>query len=249
MPLWLTRPVPEVKPLPARSVVLSLLLGAHPRPMTGAELVGAGEHLGVAPATVRVALSRAVAAGDVTREGAEHRLGRRLVERRERQEHRPRAAAWDGDWEMVVVTVAGRPGAERSALRSRLAAARLAELREGVWTRPANLERPTPADPTTTLFRARPDDDPAGLAARLWDLRGWAEEAERTTAALAEAATPATRLALAARLVRHLAADPLLPAPLEPPGWPAARARAAYDGYQRDLVAEVLGGTVTPGRP
>ncbi|HWJ80802.1 MAG TPA: PaaX family transcriptional regulator C-terminal domain-containing protein [Nocardioides sp.] len=229
----------DLTPLPARSVVLSLLLGRHPDRMSPAELARAGEYFGIAPSTLRVALTRAVAAGDLRRVVGDYVLGDRLVQRQRRQDEAVDDAAtpWDGEWEMAVVVVAGRSGPERAALRDLLAAHRLAELREGVWTRPANLRRaPAYADePVLSTFRCRPDGDPAAMATELWDLTEWAGTGRRLIELLAVTEEPAPRLAVAANVVRHLTADPLLPRELLPDGWPGADLRAAYADYQAEL--------------
>ena len=232
-------PTPAFAALPARSVVLSLLLGSHPDRMSPAQLTRAGEHFGIPASTLRVALTRAVAAGDLRREGSDYVLGDRLVARQRRQDEAVEDAEtpWGGEWEMAVVVVAGRPGVERAALRDQLAAHRLAELREGVWTRPANLRR-APAyaeDPVLSCFRARPEEDPAELANRLWDLETWTKEGEELLEQLESTTDPAPRLAVAAHVVRHLTADPLLPAELLPTTWPGPALRAAYAAYQREL--------------
>lgn len=229
----------DLKPLPARSVVLSLLLGSHPDRMSPAELTRAGEHFGIPASTLRVALTRAVAAGDLRREDSDYVLGDRLVARQRRQDEAVEDAEtpWDGEWEMAVVVVAGRPGPERAALRDQLSAHRLAELREGVWTRPANLRR-VPAyagDPVLTVFRSRPEEDPSALSARLWELDTWAREGEALLELLDSTTDPAQRLAVAANVVRHLTADPLLPRELLPGGWPGRALRTAYAAYQREL--------------
>lgn len=224
-------------PLSARSAVLSLVLGAHPEPFTPADLTRAGQYFGIAPSTVRVAVTRAVADGDLRRTDAGYRLGDRLLRRQQHQDEAVRDAetAWDGTWEMAIVVVSGRSGAERASLRDALAARRLAELREGVWTRPANLTRASPVDPVLRTFRATPEQDPEELTARLWDLGGWAREGEELLDRLASVREPASRLAAAAMLVHHLSTDPLLPAALRPPHWPAADLRDAYRAYQDEL--------------
>jgi phenylacetic acid degradation operon negative regulatory protein len=229
----------DLKPLPARSVVLSLLLGSHPDRMSPAQLTRAGEHFGIPAATLRVALTRAVAAGDLRRVDGDYVLGNRLIARQRRQDEGVEDAetAWDGSWEMAVVVVTGRTSSERAALREMLAGARLAELREGVWTRPANLRRARTyaADPVLTTFRTHPDDDPAQLARELWDLAHWASEGKALLRRLERTREPAPRLAVAARVVRHLTDDPLLPRQLLPAGWPGEELRATYAAYQEEL--------------
>lgn len=228
----------ELAPLSARSTILSLILGAHPNPLTPADLARAGEFFGIAPATVRVAATRAVADGDLSRTESGYRLGERLVQRQAHQDEAVHKAdkPWDGAWEMAIVVTVGRPGPERAVLRDALKAHRLAELREGVWTRPANLQRPRFSDPVLQTFTAVPDQDPGALAASLWDLGGWAREAERLLERLSFTPQPALRLATAAAIVRHLSDDPLLPAELRPADWPAAALRDTYSAYQRELI-------------
>lgn len=210
--------------------------------MSAAELVRAGEHFGIPAATARVALTRAVAAGDLRRadgDPGQYALGERLAARQRRQDEAVLDAetGWDGSWEMAVVVVAGRTSAERAALRDRLSSYRMAELREGVWTRPANLRRPRGYADEVVLstFTATPDEDPAVLARQLWDLGGWAARGRALLGQLGKTREPAARLAVAAHVVRHLAADPLLPAALLPADWPAAAMRTAYAAYQDEL--------------
>lgn len=232
---------PDLQPLSARSVALSLLLGAHPRPMGPGELIQRAESVGIGPATLRVALTRAVAAGDLRRVEGDYALGDRLIQRQQRQEEGVQDAArqWDGSWEMAVVVVSGRAGPERATLRRRLADQRMAELREGVWMRPANLSRSTDRanDVVLQRFSTRPKSDPAALAARLWDLEAWAAEGEALLGLLERTHNPALRLAAAARIVRHLGLDPLLPTELLPAEWPGERLRSAYAAYEVELTA------------
>ncbi|MEI7055059.1 PaaX domain-containing protein, C- domain protein [Nocardioides sp. CCNWLW239] len=227
----------DLAPLSARSAVLSLMLGAHPNPLTPADLARAGQFLGIAPATVRVAITRAVSDGDLRRTDDGYRLGDRLIQRQAHQDEAVHTAdkPWDGTWEMAVVVTTGRPGPERATLRDALKSHRLAELREGVWTRPANLQRQRFSDPVLQTFTATPDEDPGELAASLWDLTGWAREGEHLLGLLASTREPARRLSTAAAMVRHLSADPLLPLELRPADWPAAALRDAYAAYQREL--------------
>ncbi|MEV0637870.1 PaaX family transcriptional regulator C-terminal domain-containing protein [Streptomyces sp. NPDC050619] len=231
----------DPRPLSARSVVLSLLLGVHPPELAAKDLVRAVEPFGVGGSTLRAALSRMTAAGDLRRTDGGYRLSDRLLERQLRQDEaaRPHTRAWDGDWEMVVITATGRGPAERADLRARLAALRLAELREGVWLRPANLRRPLPADldEVAQHYTARPEGPARELAATLWQLDAWATMARSLLAHVARADRPADRLTAFAAVVRHLLADPVLPPELLPADWPGARLRAAYADYQREITA------------
>ncbi|MFJ5773910.1 PaaX family transcriptional regulator C-terminal domain-containing protein [Streptomyces sp. NPDC093094] len=234
---------PEPRPLSARSVVLSLLLGADPPEMAAKDLARVVAPFGVQGSTLRAALSRMAAAGDLRRTGTGYRIGERLLERRRRQDDavRPRTRAWDGDWEMVVVTASGRGPAERAELRTRLTGLRLAELREGVWLRPANLVRELPGEleRVAERYASRPARPAAELAAHLWPLDAWAAEAEALLAHVGRAGRPADRLTAYAAVVRHLLADPVLPEALLPAGWPGAALRAAYAEYRRELERQV----------
>ncbi|MEU3510270.1 PaaX family transcriptional regulator C-terminal domain-containing protein [Streptomyces longwoodensis] len=244
-----------LRPLPARSVVLSLLLGADPPELPVKDLVRLVEPFGIGGSTLRAALSRMVAAGDLRRADGVHGLSDRLLERRRRQDEavRPRTRAWHGDWETVVITATGRGPAERAGLRARLTELRLAELREGVWLRPANLDPgglptvlPAALADAVRCFTARPEGPARELAATLWPLEEWAATARTLLGRAARAGDPADRFTTYAAVVRHLLADPVLPAPLLPADWPGARLRAAYDGYRRELTDSVRG--VSAGR-
>ncbi|MBC3981904.1 PaaX domain-containing protein, C- domain protein, partial [Streptomyces sp. AC536] len=137
---------PALRPLTARSIVLSTLLGHHPAELPARALVRAGQVFGTAEGTIRVALTRMVAAGDLQQRDGTYRLSARLLARQARQDdsRAPRLRPWAGEWEIALVTGERRSAAERAALRQAMATLRLAELREGSWLRPANLERPRP---------------------------------------------------------------------------------------------------------
>lgn len=219
--------------------MLSLLLGAHPARLSAAELVRAGDYLDIAEPTLRVALSRAVASGDLIRADGHYALGERLVERQRRQDESVRDASlsWDGRWEQIVVVEVGRSAADRAALRAKLARSHLAELREGVWMRPANRDSEDLSDDHAVVrFVIDRVDDPGELAARLWDLAGWALRGRALLAELASTGEPAMRLSVAADLVRHLLDDPLLPQQLLPLDWPGTELRSIYADYQTELI-------------
>ncbi|UXY26044.1 PaaX family transcriptional regulator C-terminal domain-containing protein [Streptomyces sp. HUAS TT20] len=233
----------DVRPLSARSVVLSLLLGTHPPELPVKDLVRLVEPFGVGGSTLRAALSRMVAVGDLRRTDAVYGLSDRLLVRQRRQDEavHPRTRAWEGDWEMVVITATGRGPAERAELRTRLTALRLAELREGVWLRPANLVRSLPdqLERVAQSYRARPEGSAHELAARLWPLDAWAATARALLAHVTESHRPADLLTAFAAVVRHLLADPVLPPGLLPADWPGQALRTAYADYQRELARSV----------
>ena len=73
--------------LTARSVLASALLGEDPPELPVAHLVHLAGLFGINPNRARVALSRMVASGEATTDGAgRYRLAGRLLERRDRQE-------------------------------------------------------------------------------------------------------------------------------------------------------------------
>lgn len=233
--------VAGLRPLTARSAVLSTLLGVHPPRLPARTLVRVGELFGIAEGTIRVALSRMVAAGDLTQTNGDYQLTRRLRDRQSRQDHSrsPSTRPWDGEWEIAVVTAARRSPAERLSFRTAMTELRLAELREGTWLRPANLtrERPALVAEQCTFLVGRPERP--GLAGVLWDLPAWAARAHELEAALDEAADLASTFILAAAVLRHFLADPLLPAELLPADWPGPRLRTRYEEFD-DRFQKVL---------
>ena len=136
-----------------------------------------------------------------------------------------------------MITTTGSSADVRGARRRALAYGRLAELREGVWMRPANLavHLTGALGDDVELMTARPDDA-VTLAGRLWDLRAWSARARGLSEAL-HALTPdrpealASGFELSAAVLRHLQADPLLPEALLPADWPGGALRAAYDRW------------------
>lgn len=244
-----------LRPLTARSVVLSTLLGAHPPRLPARSLVKVGELFGIAEGTIRVALSRMVAAGDLVQEGGDYALTSRLAQRQARQDagRAPAVRPWSGEWEIAVVTADRRPAASRTAFRQTMAQLRLAELREGTWLRPANLARPLAGFDGTdcVVLLGRPVDDPAELARTLWDLPAWAARARALRDALDEADGLAESFTLAAAVLRHFVADPLLPAELLPPDWPGESLRARYEDFASSFVSVLrthIGADAPPAR-
>jgi len=231
-------PVPSR--MTARSVVLSVLLGAHPAWATASELIRLTADFDIKEPTVRVALTRMVSAGDLVRSEDGYRLSDRLLVRQRRQDDaiNPRIRIWDGTWKTLVITSIGTDARTRAALRTTLQHNRFGELREGVWLRPDNLDSPLPDD---VLNRGRElrshDDDPAGLAGLLWDLTAWAEVGHALLDEMGSAADVPGRFVTAAAMVRHLLTDPVLPAELLPENWPGRALRDAYNEFAGELIS------------
>jgi phenylacetic acid degradation operon negative regulatory protein len=238
--------VPAIRPFNARSLVLSVLLGLDPPVLPVRALVDLAGLFGIAPGTMRTALSRMVAAGELAGDGDGYRLVGQLLERKAAQDigRRPAPRQWDGTWTVAVVTAPRRSVAERRAFRTHMANLRMGELRPDTWMRPANLEPPV-GDGDLTVVRGTLDgDDPAGLVARLWPLAEIAAAAtslarrlDDTLVALTDGraeALPPT-ITLAAEVVRFLRAEPLLPPVLTPDPWPPDALRERYRAFDRAL--------------
>jgi phenylacetic acid degradation operon negative regulatory protein len=224
----------------ARSVVLSVLLGAHPAWATASELIRLTADFDIREPTVRVALTRMVGAGDLVRSADGYRLSDRLLARQRRQDDaiNPLPSKWDGTWATLVITSVGIDARSRASLRTTLQDKRFAELREGVWLRPDNLDVELSAG---VLDRVRVlhsrDDDPAGLAARLWDLPEWVRIGRELLDEMATATDIPGQFVTAAAIVRHLLTDPVLPGELLPQDWPGDTLRSAYTDFAAKLVA------------
>jgi phenylacetic acid degradation operon negative regulatory protein len=209
-------------------VLLSVLLGSHPPQLPVRVLVRLAELFGIAEGTVRVALSRLSADGDVVGDGGTYELSARHLSRQRDQDAalRPPTRAWDGRWELLSGPSVDALAAHR----------RMARLRPGLWLRPDNLSLPPPGlDTGSALWVASLAAGSVPASSELWDLTAWAATARNLTGSLESAHAPADRLAIAAAIVRHLRSDPLLPAELVPPSWPGPELRTAYDAYRAEL--------------
>jgi phenylacetic acid degradation operon negative regulatory protein len=136
----------------------------------------------------------------------------------------------DGTYALAGGLLERRSAADRLALRKAAMALHLAELREGVWIRPDNLDR------QCVHFHNAATGIPADTVRSLFSLDDWATDARRLPVAVrdeldaeAVAADDFTyRFGLSVAVVRHLQLDPLLPAELIPQAWPGQDLRSAY---------------------
>jgi phenylacetic acid degradation operon negative regulatory protein len=226
--------------MPARSVVLSVLLGAHPAWASAADLIRLTTDFGIKESTLRVALTRMVSAGDLVRSADGYRLADRLLARQRRQDDamRPQLRRWRGYWTTLIVTSIGTDPRTRAALRTTLHHKRFGELREGVWMRPDNLDLDldTEVRGRVRIMQAR-DDAPADLAGQLWDLPTWSNTGRQLLAEMSGATEVPARFVIAAAIVRHLLTDPVLPDELLPADWPGTRLRTAYNDFAAELLA------------
>jgi phenylacetic acid degradation operon negative regulatory protein len=247
----------DLPPLTARSVLGSALIGTR-RGLSSRTLTSLAALFGIAPATSRVALSRMLAAGEVTSKDGRYQVAGPF---RRRQDHQTASvesmlADWDGGWDLWIVRSTRRNAAERVSLRNAMIELRNAEYREGVWMRPSNLPDGLDADAwriavkQAERFSAGPHEEASALASSLWDLDAWASRANT----LLEAASylrpevdagSDTSLAPSFRvlvdIVHHFNADPLLPPELLPKKWPGPRLRAEFSGFEaawQNLLAD-----------
>src|SRR5436190_14036459 len=112
--------IADVRPLGARSVVASTLLGAEIDWMPVDRLVRAGELFGIAEGATRTAVWRMVAAGELAARNGAYRLDGPMLARRRRVSDNTagRRRPWDGTWEMAVVGTERRSAAARQELRA-----------------------------------------------------------------------------------------------------------------------------------
>lgn len=239
----------DIRPLNARSLMLSALLGSHPPEMPVSALVDLGATFSMPAGTVRTALSRMAATGEVTVDAGRYRLSGRLVERQAEQDRgrTEPTSTWDGSWWMATVTSDRRTAADRRRFRAAMVGARMGELRPESWMRPANVDVALDLPDVVIVRGPLTSGDPTALATRLWDL-----DASESRAALLEGALDLVAAALDrhddrmiapafttfAACLRFLRAEPQLPVELAPS--PAARRlRATYGDAERALQARL----------
>lgn len=234
------RTLEEIVPsLPARSVALSLLLGAGQPRLSANELVTLGGHFGISPTAMRVALSRMVSAGELDLEDSVYVLTERHLRRQKRTEEMidPQTRDYEGAWRTIILTGTGRSASERAETRAELQNSRFAMLREGVWLRPDNLAQAPPRPASEHVVLDSVPDNEQMLVGTLWELGRWEAEAWMVMAALRSGTDNMRRLRAAAAAVRLLIEDPVLPAKLVPQDWPAHHLREEYERFRSELSA------------
>jgi phenylacetic acid degradation operon negative regulatory protein len=229
-----------VKPT-AKRIVLELLTAADPHQGPVANLITAGDILGIDEGNIRVALARLVAAGTLELVGrGEYRLGattRALTEQvTSWRDLEKQVRKWDGSWACVQLGDLAR--SDRSALRRRERALRLHGFRElgrELCIRPDNLAGGVDAlraqlqalgvEARALVFRASDFDATTEKRARtLWDADKLTQTYRQTTARIDRflisidelAPTAAAREAFlfGSDVLRLIMFDPRLPEPL-----------------------------------
>jgi phenylacetic acid degradation operon negative regulatory protein len=232
----------RLRPLTARSAILSLLLGTHPPSATVSDLVAWGRQVDINESAVRAALTRMVASGDLIRENSTCTLPDRLLERQRRQDESMQVPSgpWDGTWRVAAVVSTGKDPASRLNLRRSMFAAHFGELREGLWMRPDNISWYPDADiaEDLELMRARTERDALDLAHHLFQPGRWATHGRALLDHADQVTSARDQLTAFAAIVRHLTHDPLLPAELLPHDWPGAALRERYDAFRDEVIRE-----------
>ena len=181
-----------------------------------------------------------------------------------------RMAPWDGQWRMVVYGVPETDRAARERVRRGLVRAGFGPLAPATWVSPHRVAldevraelagEPTSRLDLLTAHVTDPRLSDGELAARCWDpprlAAAWSRVLDRLRTVAADlpegTAALGLHLRLRAEMRAVLAGDPLLPAALQPEGWPARDVRDAWADTGAELaaaarahVADVLG-AVTP---
>jgi phenylacetic acid degradation operon negative regulatory protein len=240
------------RPLSARSVLATALLGANGSSLTVSELVSVASLFGISPGAARTCLWRMVCNGELTGDYGTYALAGRLSERRQRVDEASRiddAAVfppWDGTWELAIVSLERRSAPDRLELRKAAIALHLGELREGVWIRPDNLDSQRLPGSRAVLdqqcihFHGAATDISADKMGSLFSLDGWADDArvlieamDIELSAIRTARDDSTErfayeFALSIAVVRHLQLDPQLPVQLIGDDWPGHTLRGTY---------------------
>ncbi|MGD9839428.1 MAG: phenylacetic acid degradation operon negative regulatory protein PaaX [Afipia sp.] len=197
--------------------------------------------LGTDGGVVRTAVSRLAADGWLDRDKAGRKSFYKLAKRgRERFEaavehvYNPHPSDWAGRFELLLIG----NGADRDASRAALSEAGFGSPMPGVWVAPSSVPTPALAKGAIRLEVSANDATGRRLVEASWSLERTAEsyrEFMKTFAPLeawagaANDITPADAILARVLLIHHyrrvILRDPLLPAALLPPAWPALEAR------------------------
>ena len=210
------------------------------------------EMLGTDGGVVRTAVSRLAADGWLDRDKVGRKSFYKLAKSgRERFEtavehvYNPHASNWAGRFELLLIG----NGADREASRTALTEAGFGSPMPGVWVAPSAVPLPSVAAGAIRLKVSADDAMGRRLVEASWSLERTAEsyrEFMKTFAPLeawigsAEQVSPADAMLARILLIHHyrrvILRDPLLPAALLPPAWPALEARKFCAGLYQALL-------------
>lgn len=208
--------------------------------------------LGTDGGVVRTAVSRLAADGWLDRDRAGRKSFYKLAKRgRERFEaavehvYNPHPSDWAGRFELLLIG----NGADRDASRAALTEGGFGCPMPGVWVAPSNVPTPSVVKGAIRLEVSADDATGRRLVETSWSLERTADsyrEFMKTFAPLedwgraANDITPADAILARVLLIHHyrrvILRDPLLPAALLPPGWPALEARKFCAGLYQALL-------------
>ena len=241
----------ELRPLGPRSIVLSVLLGSHPPEMPVGHLLDFTALFGIHSGTVRTALSRMAANGELENVDGVYRLSGRLLDRQFQQDtgRAQPPTEWDGQWWVAVVLSDRRTLADRRTFRSRVQGARFGEVRPDTWMRPANIDVPLDLPDVALTCGMLATGNPRLLVRDLWDLAELNRQAIELrkhvsrAASVLEPAEPsdqalASSFTVLATCLRYLRTEPQLPAELAT-GSAANDLRSHYDQTVRTFQSRL----------
>ncbi|WP_159622154.1 PaaX family transcriptional regulator [Ruania rhizosphaerae] len=254
------------------------VLEAH-LPATGTadmEPIYAAAHaVGINDHTLRLAVRRMVAQGDLRQHGrgraaqiAPTASGRARLERDRvafrlavAQDHG--YASWDGKWRLTAVSAAESNRAQRDTARRALIRAGAAALSTSLYVSPHSLDGVLAISTDVSLVRATATDlevagcsTPAELAERLWPAgpietgyRGVEATLEELSSSPPTSSTSlvAAQLHLAEAMERALRHDPLVPPELRSPEWEPARVRRRWYAVWAELAHSLGEDRLYPG--
>lgn len=215
---------------------------------------------GISDGAARTCLWRMVCNGELTSDDGSYALAGHLLDRRQRVDEASRIGdaagpEWNGTWELAAVSLGRRSAGERLELRKAAVALHLAELREGVWLRPDNLDpQRFPAaravlERQCTHFHGAVTDIASAKVRSLFCLDQWALDAAALIEAMDAALMAGQRddstetftyeFTLLVAVVRHLQLDPVLPVEIVGDHWPGHSLRVSHarfdDAFKRRL--------------
>ncbi len=245
-----------MNPVSARTVVEAFLPIKGDVPL--AVVYDAANASGLDDQTLRLAIRRMQAAGDLQQEGR-GRAGRLVMTAagRERIRHDRLALElaaeqdagkerWDGAWRLFTVSAPESDRSARDSLRRMLIAFGAAPLSTGVFISPHDLGSLLPDQADRYMVTARATDvnvrgvcDPIEIAETLWPavpvVEGYKAVEEALASNAPNVSADVRRIFLAAALEDAIRKDPLIPPELRPQPWRPAQLRQQWRRQWKEI--------------